>query len=73
MRQSASRAVREGPKHGRRSSFAEMQARIDILEAELVRVRSIELANQSDHFKFSASHTLNLHNAGAHVLEQGVQ
>ena len=31
--------------------------------AELVRVRSIELANQSDQFKFSASHTLNLHNA----------
>lgn len=41
--------------------------------AELVRVRSIELANQSDQFKFSASHTLNLHNAGAQVLEQGVQ
>jgi hypothetical protein len=41
--------------------------------AELVRVRSIELANQSDQFKFSASHTLNLHNAGAQVLQQGVQ
>ena len=41
--------------------------------AELVRVRSIELANQSGQFKFSASHTLNLHNAGAQVLQQGVQ
>jgi hypothetical protein len=41
--------------------------------AELVRVRSIELANQSGHFKFSASHTSNLHNAGAQVLQQGVQ
>ena len=41
--------------------------------AELVRVRSIELANQSDQFKFSASHTLNLHNAGARALQQGVQ
>jgi hypothetical protein len=41
--------------------------------AELVRVRSIELANQSDQFKFSASHTLNLHNAGTQVLQQGVQ
>jgi hypothetical protein len=41
--------------------------------AELVRVRSIELANQSDQFKFSASHTLNLQNAGSQVLQQGVQ
>ena len=41
--------------------------------AELVRVRSIELANQSDQFKFSASHTSNLHNAGAQVMQQGVQ
>jgi len=41
--------------------------------AELVRVRSIELANQSDQLKFSASHTLNLHNAGSQVLQQGVQ
>lgn len=41
--------------------------------AELVRVRSIELANQSDQFKFSASHTLNLHNAGSQILQQGVQ
>jgi hypothetical protein len=41
--------------------------------AELVRLRSIELANQSEQFKFSASHTLNLHNAGAQVLQQGVQ
>lgn len=41
--------------------------------AELVRLRSIELANQSDLFKFSASDTLNLHSAGAQVLQQGVQ
>jgi hypothetical protein len=41
--------------------------------AELVRVRSIELANQSGQFKFSASHTLDLHNAGVQVLQQGVQ
>lgn len=41
--------------------------------AELVRLRSIELANQSDQFKFSASHTLSLHNAGVQVLQQGVQ
>ena len=41
--------------------------------AELMRLRSIELANQSDQFKFSASHTLTLHNAGAQVLQQGVQ
>lgn len=41
--------------------------------AELVRVRSIELANQSEQFKFSASHTLNLHNAGSQILQQGVQ
>ena len=41
--------------------------------AELVRVRSIELANQSDQFKFSASHTFNLHNTGVQVLQQGVQ
>ena len=41
--------------------------------AELVRVRSIELANQSDEVKFSALHTLKLHNAGVQVLQQGVQ
>jgi len=41
--------------------------------AELVRVRSIELANQSDLVKFSASHTSNLHGAGGLVLQQGVQ
>lgn len=41
--------------------------------AELVRLRSVELANQSGQFKFSASHTRNLHNAGAQVLQQGVQ
>jgi hypothetical protein len=41
--------------------------------AELVRLRSIELANRSDQFKFSASHTLNLHNAGMQILHQGAQ
>src|SRR6478609_808480 len=41
--------------------------------AELVRVRSIKLANQGAQLKFSASHTLNLHNAGTQVLQQGVQ
>lgn len=41
--------------------------------AELVRVRSIELANQSDQLKFSSTHALNLHNSGAQVLQQGVQ
>src|SRR5215471_16484724 len=44
MRQSASRPVREGPKHTRRSSFAEMQARIDALEAEVEAAREREAA-----------------------------
>ena len=44
MRQSATRAVREGPKNGRRPSFAEMQARIDALEAELAAAREREAA-----------------------------
>lgn len=41
--------------------------------AELVRVRSIELANQSGQFKFAASHTSSLHSTGSQVLQQGVQ
>jgi hypothetical protein len=44
MRQSASRAVRERPKNTRRSSFAEMQARIDALEAEVGAAREREVA-----------------------------
>jgi len=44
MRQSERRAVREGPKHGRRSSLAEMQARIDVLEAELAEAREQQVA-----------------------------
>src|SRR6266851_9579494 len=43
MRQSASRAVRE-PKNTRRSSFGEMQARIDALEAEVDAAREREVA-----------------------------
>jgi hypothetical protein len=41
--------------------------------AELVRVRSIELANSSGQLKFSASHAATLHSAGNQVLQQGVQ
>ncbi|HJU17878.1 MAG TPA: GAF domain-containing protein [Stellaceae bacterium] len=44
MGQSTRRAVREGPKNARRSSFAEMQARIDALEIELVAAREREAA-----------------------------
>jgi two-component system, NtrC family, sensor kinase len=44
MRQSASRAVQERPKNTRRSSFAEMQARIDALEAEVGAAREREVA-----------------------------
>ena len=36
--------------------------------AELVRVRSIELANQGAQVKFSAAHTATLHNAGSQIL-----
>lgn len=36
--------------------------------AELVRVRSIELANQGAQLKFSAAHTSTLHNAGSQML-----
>jgi hypothetical protein len=41
--------------------------------AELVRVRSIELANSSGQLKFSASHTATLQSTGNQVLQQGVQ
>jgi len=41
--------------------------------AELVRVRSIELANSSDQVKFSASHTAALQSTGNQVLQQGVR
>ena len=44
MRQSARRAVREGPKNASRSSFAEMQACIDALEIELAAAREREAA-----------------------------
>ncbi len=39
--------------------------------AELVRVRSIELANQGAQLKFSAAHTSTLHNNGSQVLQPG--
>jgi hypothetical protein len=39
--------------------------------AELVRVRSIELANQGAQMKFSASHTNFLQSSGSQVLGQG--
>jgi hypothetical protein len=41
--------------------------------AELVRVRSIELANSSGQLKFSASHAATLQSTGNQVLQQGVQ
>jgi hypothetical protein len=41
--------------------------------AELVRVRSIELANQGAKMKFSAAHTNTLQTNGSQVLQQGVQ
>ena len=41
--------------------------------AELIRVRSIELANQSAQLKFSSSHLATLHSAGGQVLQQGVK
>jgi hypothetical protein len=37
--------------------------------AELVRVRSIELANNGAQLKFSTAHTTNLHSAGSQVLQ----
>ena len=41
--------------------------------AELVRVRSIELANSSGQLKFSASHAATLQSMGNQVLQPGVQ
>ena len=41
--------------------------------AELVRVRSIELANSSGQLKFSASHAATLQTTGNQVLQRGVQ
>jgi hypothetical protein len=41
--------------------------------AELIRVRSIELANEGARLKFSTSHTSVLHSTGGQVLQQGVQ
>lgn len=41
--------------------------------AELIRVRSIELANDGARLKFSSSHTGTLHNTGSQVLQQGVR
>jgi hypothetical protein len=41
--------------------------------AELVRVRSIELANSSGQLKFSASHAATLQSTGNQVLQPGVQ
>jgi hypothetical protein len=44
MRQSARGPVQEAPKHGQRSSLAQMQARVDALEAELKAAREREAA-----------------------------
>ena len=41
--------------------------------AELVRVRSIELANSSGQLKFNASHAATLQTTGSQVVQQGVQ
>lgn len=41
--------------------------------AELVRVRSVELANQGARMKFSTAHTNTLQSNGGQVLQQGVQ
>jgi hypothetical protein len=41
--------------------------------AELLRVRSIDLANSSGQLKFSASHTAALQTTGNQILQQGVQ
>jgi hypothetical protein len=37
--------------------------------AELVRVRSIELAKNGAQLKFSTAHTTNLHSTGSQVLQ----
>jgi len=39
--------------------------------AELVRVRSIELANQGAQMKFSSAHTTTLHSTGSQLLQPG--
>jgi len=39
--------------------------------AELVRVRSIELANQGAQMKFSSTHATTLHSTGGQLLQQG--
>jgi hypothetical protein len=44
MRQSVRAAAREGPKDGRHPSFAEMQAEIDVLKAELQEARAQQTA-----------------------------
>ena len=44
MRQRERGAVREGPENTRDPSFAEMQARIEALEAELTAARAREAA-----------------------------
>jgi len=41
--------------------------------AELVRLRSIELANSSGQLKFIASHAATLHTTGNQLLQRGVQ
>jgi len=41
--------------------------------AELVRERSIELANSGSQLKFSASHAATLHTTGTQILQEGVQ
>jgi hypothetical protein len=41
--------------------------------AELVRVRSIELANQGAQLKFSAAHATTLHGSAGQLLQQGVR
>jgi hypothetical protein len=41
--------------------------------AELVRVRSIELANSGGQLKFSASHAATLHTSGHQILQPGVR
>lgn len=41
--------------------------------AELIRVRSIELANEGARLKVSTSHTGTLHRTGGQVLQQGVR
>ena len=39
--------------------------------AELVRVRSVELANAGGQLKFSAGHATNLRNAAGQILQRG--